>query len=221
MAVSITSTNDKATGLLFPTASWIWQALHVTRGWQKVSVPGDKNGVREGTFIRRTPGHSPQLHNFTVADGREIPKPANAESAALVNMQRTYGPREMDFLTSAGKQGQKEIPTAETARQGPWKHWRIDYEKNARVPYWIIRVPPEIVNDHGGIWSDNSVAMIGAIYRMKFLPGAAVAPSQSSLGTKTPVKKGSPRVQPEPRERAPRVQDLRPPESYLQRQMSL
>jgi hypothetical protein len=39
---------------------------------------------------------------------------------------------------------------------------------NARVPCWVVRVPKEIIWGHGGLWSDNSVAMLAALFRMHF-----------------------------------------------------
>jgi hypothetical protein len=49
-----------------------------------------------------------------------------------------------------------------------WQRWQFVYSGNARVPCWIVRVPKEIIWGHGGLWSDNSVAMFGALYRMHF-----------------------------------------------------
>ena len=58
-----------------------------------------------------------------------------------------------------------------------WHAWKIRYageveEKkygnNLRVPFWIVRVPPQIIDDHGGIWSDNSMALMAAIFRFRY-----------------------------------------------------
>jgi hypothetical protein len=58
---------------------------------------------------------------------------------------------------------------------------------NARVPCWIVRVPKEIIWGHGGLWSDNSVAMLAALFRIQF-PLAAegrVAPPSPRLAPGT------------------------------------
>ncbi len=34
-----------------------------------------------------------------------------------------------------------------------WRKWEIVYTGNARVPFWIVRVPKEIISGHGGLWS--------------------------------------------------------------------
>jgi hypothetical protein len=31
-----------------------------------------------------------------------------------------------------------------------------------------VRVPKDIISGHGGLWSDNSVAMLGALFRIQF-----------------------------------------------------
>jgi hypothetical protein len=35
------------------------------------------------------------------------------------------------------------------------------------VPFWIVRVPKEIIGGHGGLWNDNSVDMLGALFRIQ------------------------------------------------------
>jgi len=57
--------------------------------------------------------------------------------------------------------------------------WQFVYTGNARVPCWIVRVPKEIIWGHGGLWSDNSVAMFGALYRMHFPLNAEGVPAPS------------------------------------------
>ena len=37
-----------------------------------------------------------------------------------------------------------------------------------RSPCWIVRVPKDIIWGHMGIWSDNPIAMFGALYRLHF-----------------------------------------------------
>jgi hypothetical protein len=49
-----------------------------------------------------------------------------------------------------------------------WRRWQFVYTGNARVPCWIVRVPKDIIWGHMGIWSDNSIAMLGALFRLHF-----------------------------------------------------
>jgi hypothetical protein len=67
-----------------------------------------------------------------------------------------------------------------------WRRWQFVYSGNARVPCWIVRVPKDIIWGHGGLWSDNSVAMLGALFRMHFpLEGGRIVlpPQRPSVPT--------------------------------------
>jgi hypothetical protein len=62
--------------------------------------------------------------------------------------------------------------------------WQFVYSGNARVPFWIVRVPKDIIWGHGGLWSDNSVAMLAALFRIEFpLPPEALAALRSSAAS--------------------------------------
>jgi hypothetical protein len=67
-----------------------------------------------------------------------------------------------------------------------WQRWEFVYTGNARVPCWIVRVPKEIIWGHGGLWSDNSVAMFGALYRMHFPLDAEGQATSSSQHVRIP-----------------------------------
>jgi hypothetical protein len=56
------------------------------------------------------------------------------------------------------------------------------------VPIWIVRVPKDIIWGHGGLWSDNSVAMLAALFRTQFPLTAAgkVALPAALRALKTP-----------------------------------
>jgi pimeloyl-ACP methyl ester carboxylesterase len=179
LAISVTANNDRATGMLFPISSWLWQLFHPLRGWQKVHVPGDETPVREGHFFRHTPGNSTHLHNITAEERKTTikPKAANAFYANL-DAQKEHDPRAPFFYTSARGQSQKAGASLETAADGEWKAWDLKYVKKKRVPYWHVQVPKEIINNHGGIWSNNSVALIAALYRMRFPVEPRTAPSR-------------------------------------------
>ena len=56
----------------------------------------------------------------------------------------------------------------------------------------LLRVPKEIIWGHGGLWSDNSVAMLAAIFRIHFPLTAEgqIAPPPPRLVPKTPDLEG-------------------------------
>jgi hypothetical protein len=49
-----------------------------------------------------------------------------------------------------------------------WRRLQFVYSGNARQPFWIVRVPKDIIWGHRGLWNDNSVAMLAALFRMQF-----------------------------------------------------
>ena len=69
-----------------------------------------------------------------------------------------------------------------------WRKWKFEYSGNARVPYWVVRVPKDIIWGHGGLWSDNSIAMFGALFRMEFPlgPGGIMAIPKPRTAPKSP-----------------------------------
>ncbi len=53
---------------------------------------------------------------------------------------------------------------------------------------WIVRVPKDIIGGHGGLWSDNSVAMLGALFRVHFplTEGRITLPPRRTSAPKSP-----------------------------------
>jgi hypothetical protein len=49
-------------------------------------------------------------------------------------------------------------------------------------------VPKDIISGHGGLWSDNSVAMLGALFRIQFplADGGKMATSKPITAPNTP-----------------------------------
>ena len=70
-----------------------------------------------------------------------------------------------------------------------WRRWQFVYTGTARVPCWILRVPKDKIWEHGGLWSDNSAAMLAALVRIEFPLRAAgnVAPPPLLRAPKVPV----------------------------------
>jgi hypothetical protein len=57
-----------------------------------------------------------------------------------------------------------------------------DHDKymGVRVPFWIVRVPADTIDNHGGILSDDNMALMAAIFRMHrpILPNNVTAPAK-------------------------------------------
>ena len=165
--VAIAAENDAATNK-FPYAFYPGT---ITKEWDPVVRPGaekTEDPRSEWDYYLHTPGNEWDLVNFQAKEIRlttaQPPQDfdKNRDRNALQYNLRHNHPG-LEFYTSAQMDSDRPDDTTQ------WKRWRI--ERNPWVPqtpYWIIRVPPHIINNHGGIWSENSVAMMAAIYRMNF-----------------------------------------------------
>jgi hypothetical protein len=73
-----------------------------------------------------------------------------------------------------------------------WRRWQFVFTGNDREPLWIVRVPKEIIWGHGGLWSDNSVAMVAALFRIQFplTTEGMIAPPPPRLAPRAPDAPG-------------------------------
>ena len=167
--VILQSENDQATGQIFPVGTGAFNIVDLRAHWDKVAVPGG-NGqkVSESKFYTHTPGNNPYLINYHVVPiGGATPPPelrATENRAFEANILENH--RDYSFYTSEHNDGHEDQfcrngnynPDEIRPATGKeiWRQWRFVYTGNARVPFWIVRVPKEIIWGHGGLWSDNS-----------------------------------------------------------------
>ena len=181
LLIVLQSENDQATGKFFPIGQTLANTINLHYHWDRVPVPGS-NGekVSEGELQTHTPGNDKYLVNFNVVPLGEATAPSDLKTyenrAFEANLRQNV--RGRTFFTSEKNNGH-EKPFCQGPEYNPnetrpptgnedWQRWQFVYTGNARVPCWIVRVPKEIIWGHGGLWSDNSVAMFGALYRMHF-----------------------------------------------------
>ena len=181
LLVILQAENDSATGGFFPIGTNVANVTGLRYHWTQVSVPGS-NGVMvsEKEFETHTPGNNKYLINYKVeprGDATPPPWVKGSENRAVeANAVRNLQGR--NFYTSTVNDGHEarfcpgstyEPDAVKPASEKElWKKWEIVYTGNARVPFWIVRVPKEIISGHGGLWSDNSIALFTAIYRLHF-----------------------------------------------------
>ena len=155
-------------------------------------MPGS-NGqkVSEGELQTHTPGNDKYLVNFNVVPLGEATAPSDLKTyenrAFEANVRQNVHGR--IFFTSEKNNGHEKQfckgpdynpdETRPPTGNEDWRRWEFVYSGNARVPCWIVRVPKDIIWGHGGLWSDNSVAMFGALYRMHFPLNAEGRPAPS------------------------------------------
>jgi hypothetical protein len=189
--IILQSENDMATGAVFPIGTNMSDAVSLRYHFDHVSVPGS-NGekISEKKFESRTPGNNKYLVNFQVVPLGAASPPgglqAHENRAFEANVRQNV--RDRTFLTSEKNNGHDKNYCQNGAyspgqlpgtNNEDWQRWQIVYTGNARVPCWVVRVPKQIIWGHGGLWSDNSMALFGALYRMHFPLGASGQIGQS------------------------------------------
>jgi len=199
--IILQSENDEATGLFFPVGNGLFNIVDVRTHWDRVPVPGS-NGqkISESEFYDHTPGNDKYLVNYHVVPlGETSPPPglrATDDRAFEANIKENHP--DYTFYTSEHNDGHEDRfchngnynPDEVRPPSGRelWRKWQFVYTGNDRVPFWIVRVPKEIIWGHGGLWSDNSVAMLAALFRMHFPRNAQgqVVPPSPRLAPSTP-----------------------------------
>jgi hypothetical protein len=146
-----------------------------------------------------TPGNNKYLVNYHVVPLGESSPPPGLRTAENRAFEANFIGNHPDykFYTSEHNDGHEnrfcrngdyipdEVPPP-TGRE-IWRRWQFVYTGNDRVPCWIVRVPKEIIWGHGGLWSDNSVAMLAALFRIHFPPTAGgMVPPQPRLAPRAP-----------------------------------
>jgi len=166
-----------------------------------VPVPGHHGEkVSESEFYTHTPGNSKYLVNYHVVPlGDTGPPPglrATENRAFEANIKQNHP--DFSFYTSEHNDGHERTfcPNGEYSPGSVhpptgkelWRKWKFEYTGNARIPCWVVRVPKDIIWGHGGLWSDNSIAMFGALFRMEFPlgPGGIMAVPKPRTAPKSP-----------------------------------
>jgi len=181
LLIMLQAENDKATGAFFPIGTGLANMIGLRYHWARVPVPG-RNGekVSEKEFETHTPGNNKYLVNYQVVSRGEATPPPGlkgvenraVEANAVHNLQgrifytSTKNDRHENKYCSGSIYNSNEIKPVPDNEV--WRKWEIVYSGNARIPFWIVRVPKEIISGHGGLWSDNSIALFTALYRLHF-----------------------------------------------------
>jgi hypothetical protein len=162
LILSITSEGDTATGNLFPIGTALSNAFGTFREYQRTQkFDGAATRLNQSRFFTTTPGWNNDLisHRVECLNPQELklvtnPNGNQAASASLdpafnINLSHPNA----NLLTFC------------TEPEGHQIWWEIKPENNFRqTPYWIIKVPKEIIPDHTGIWFDSSLDMMAALY---------------------------------------------------------
>jgi hypothetical protein len=162
LILSITSEGDIATGHLFPIGTKFSNTFGTFREYQRTQkYDGAKTRIDQSKFFTTTPGWNDALisHQVVCLNPKELkavtnPNGNQAASASL----------DPAFNTNLSHPNANLFRFC-TEPEGHQIWWEIEPESNYKqTPYWIIKVPKEIIPDHTGIWFDSSLDMMAALY---------------------------------------------------------
>ena len=187
--VELQSENDTATGTVFPIGSKVGVVINGHWQWNQVAVPRTRKIVSERDFYLSTPGNDPYLVNYQIVrsqgafSGDSDAFDYNLEHNPQGGIFFTSSPKGSETAAEAGKKSRQAAAAPKTRPQA----WQIQFVSDrdkyigVHVPFWIVRVPSDIIDNHGGIWSDNNMALMAAIFRMHrpILSNNVVAPAKS------------------------------------------
>jgi pimeloyl-ACP methyl ester carboxylesterase len=187
--VELQSENDTATGTVFPIGSKTGVIVNGHWAWNQVAVARTRKFVSERDFYLSTPGNNSYLVNYEIVRSQGTFSSEsdafdyNLENNPVGGIFFTSAPKNSQTAAEAGKQSRPSASAPKTQPQA----WQIqfvgDHDKysGVHVPFWIVRVPSDIIDNHGGIWSDNNMALMAAIFRMHrpILANNVIAPAKS------------------------------------------
>jgi hypothetical protein len=167
LIVSITSKADLATGMIFPIGTQLSNATGTFRKYEWDTKYGDSShNVSQKEYFTHTPGHNDRLINYEalpISGERRTPTYQDTDECSeemLTALRRNLsesltGPNgEIRFLT-LGPTGEETV-------------WELEARMAERLqtPYWIIKVPKEIIRDHSDIFNENALAMMARLFRV-------------------------------------------------------
>jgi hypothetical protein len=162
LILSVTSEGDAATGNLFPIGTSFSNAFGTFRDYQRTQkYDGTTARVAQKKFFTTTPGWNDSLisHRVVCLNPQElkIVNNPNGSQAASASLDSAF-----DLNLSRPN---ANLLRFRTAPEGHQIWWEIEPASNyPQTPYWIIKVPREIIPDHTGIWFDSSLDMMAALY---------------------------------------------------------
>ncbi|MBV8815347.1 MAG: hypothetical protein JO271_12725 [Verrucomicrobia bacterium] len=186
--VELQAVNDTATGTAFPIGGKAGIIVTGHWSWNQVAIPRSAALVPESQFYLTTPGNDPYLVNYEIVPTQGT---FTANSDAF-DYNLNHNPVGGVFFTTAPKNsetaansGKHSLPAAAAPTTKP-QAWQIQFVQahdkyiGVHVPFWIVRVPSDIIDNHGGIWSDNNMALLATIYRMHrpILANNIIAPAK-------------------------------------------
>ena len=162
LILSVTSEGDVDTGDLFPIGTTLSNAFGTFREYQRnQKYDGVTEKVDQNKFFTTTPGWNDDLisHQVVCLNPQELKNVTNPNGS-----EAGSGSLDPAFNINLSHPNSNFLKFC-TEPEGHQLWWEIEASKNFKqTPYWIIKVPKEIIPDHTGIWFDSSLDMMAALY---------------------------------------------------------
>ena len=197
LIISVTSEGDWATGSFFPLGTGLANITKVFRPYTHLGKNPHTElpkGTTQRDFVTTTPGHNDLLlsHRVRIDAARIAPStqkiavpPAESATAAI----SAFDANLRDPLPPVGT-GEKRIwPFRSVAKDGGICRSEIEGAANAKMhtPYWIVRVPKELIYDHGDIFNEQALCLYAALFRIENPTGAKLPCGPRRLQMAPPV----------------------------------
>jgi hypothetical protein len=162
LILSITSEGDIDTGNLFPIGTTLSNTFGTFRDYRRTQkYDGAATTVGQKRFFSTTPGWNDDLisHQVVCLNPQELKTVTNpnGNQAAAASLDPAFNRN-----LSHPKTDLLKFCTEPEGHQICWEiEPKTDYKQ---TPYWIIKVPKEIIPNHAGIWFDSSLDMMAALY---------------------------------------------------------
>jgi|GEM_PF-3093832 len=167
LIVSVTSEGDFATGKFYPFGTGL---SNITKGFRSYDEIGLGHEVPKGTtqrdFVTQTPGNNRLLVSHTMKIDPTL-APTTRQAATGENGLETFERNLESPLSADPKKG--KWPFRSLARGGGECRSTIQVSPEAlmRTGYWVVRVPKEIIYDHGDIFNEQALCLYAAIFRVE------------------------------------------------------
>lgn len=170
--ISLTSRNDKATKMAHAVANSLSKFKpRLQRIYKRFVLTPDASvkhtPVHQSEFYRRTPGHNPLLLNRWINRDRSGVEPPEGAAEDLVSWNfENYTSLSQPFFTKENGASKADAWQIGTAPEDPAElKFRGDVvEPFDNSNYWIMRCDPEIIDGHGGVWSDPAMQTYAALF---------------------------------------------------------
>lgn len=169
LLVAITSRGDLATKYLLPTANTLYGFGDGIKKELQPTLPPDAFADRRpssGTFRRSAAGHLAFMHSHVV---REISCPSSRPidlRAAPPACKADNPSCQFAFQTVAAQRACYEVDSRQPTRTGaeagaaPATTPKPPFNTTA---FWIMAVDPAVIKDHGDIWNQSFIQMLGEL----------------------------------------------------------